>query len=535
MRKRLLNLFSFVAIGLVIINCANRGNPSGGEKDKTPPVITKSSPENYSTNFTAKEIRISFDEYIKVKDLQRNLIISPPMDPAPEITPLGTASKYITIKIHDTLSPNTTYAFNFGESIIDNNEDNPYPFYRYVFSTGDYIDSLSVGGSIIDAINKKPEEFVSVMLYEMDSTFTDSVIYKEKPNYITSTLDSTTTFLLENLKAGNYLMVALKDENSNYTFEQKTDKIGFVDDFISIPTDSSYTIELFKEKINFKATRPNLISGQKIAFGYEGSHEEMKIKWLSEKPDSLKTVITKDQKQDTLYYWFKPLIASDSLNFEVTNRNYADTLTVRIKDQIKDSLVLTALPRGFIKFDDALEIEGNIPFESMNEDQITILDKDSTNISFSTSLDTLNNKFRINFDKTEENNYNIRFLPGAFTDFFDNTNDTLVHTLKSSSYSDYGNVRVILRNATYPVIVQLINPKDEIEVELYAKEPKIMDFNNLSPNKYFLRVIYDTNGNGKYDPGNYLKKRQAERVSYFPEVLEVRSSWNLIEEFTLKD
>jgi len=333
MRKRLLNLFSFVAIGLVIINCANRGNPSGGEKDKTPPVITKSSPENYSTNFTAKEIRISFDEYIKVKDLQRNLIISPPMDPAPEITPLGTASKYITIKIHDTLSPNTTYAFNFGESIIDNNEDNPYPFYRYVFSTGDYIDSLSVGGSIIDAINKKPEEFVSVMLYEMDSTFTDSVIYKEKPNYITSTLDSTTTFLLENLKAGNYLMVALKDENSNYTFEQKTDKIGFVDDFISIPTDSSYTIELFKEKINFKATRPNLISGQKIAFGYEGSHEEMKIKWLSEKPDSLKTVITKDQKQDTLYYWFKPLIASDSLNFEVTNRNYADTLTVRIKDQ----------------------------------------------------------------------------------------------------------------------------------------------------------------------------------------------------------
>ena len=106
------------------------------------------------------------------------------MKTMPEITPLGTASKEINIKIFDTLLPNTTYAFNFGESIVDNNEGNPYPFYKYVFSTGTYIDSLTVSGYVEDAFEKNTDEFISVMLYDVDSTFTDSIIYKEKPKYI---------------------------------------------------------------------------------------------------------------------------------------------------------------------------------------------------------------------------------------------------------------------------------------------------------------------------------------------------------------
>ena len=163
----------------MIVNCANRGTPSGGEIDKTPPVIVKSIPENYSTNFSAKEIRIYFDEYVKTKNLQQQLIISPPMKSQPEITPLGSASKYINIKIYDTLLPNTTYAFNFGNSIVDNNEENPYPYYRYVFSTGENIDSLTVSGNIMDNLEREADDFVSIMLYEVDSTFTDSIIFNE--------------------------------------------------------------------------------------------------------------------------------------------------------------------------------------------------------------------------------------------------------------------------------------------------------------------------------------------------------------------
>ena len=296
MNKTLSNFILAISIGLIFINCANRGRPEGGPKDETPPKIVKSIPENYSTHFKGDEIEIYFDEYIKIKDLQKQLIISPPMTTQPNITPLGSASKYITIKIFDTLQPNTTYAFNFGNSITDNNEGNPYPFYRYVFSTGDYIDSLAVKGNIVDALLKQPETFVNVALYEVDSTYTDSIIYKEKPKYITNTLDSLTTFSIENIKAGTYKLIALKDNNGDNKFQQKVDQIAFQEGFIDVPSDGSYTLKLFKENLDFNATRPKLITGEKIAFGYEGSYEDMKIKILSETPEDFTYRITKDEK-----------------------------------------------------------------------------------------------------------------------------------------------------------------------------------------------------------------------------------------------
>ena len=135
MKNTILNFILSITISLVLFQCANRGTADGGPKDEIPPKITNEEPPNFSTNFKTNEIRIYFDEYIKFRNLQKQLVVSPPMDPTPEITPLSAASKYITIKIYDTLQPNTTYAINFGESIIDNNEGNPFPFYKYVFST----------------------------------------------------------------------------------------------------------------------------------------------------------------------------------------------------------------------------------------------------------------------------------------------------------------------------------------------------------------------------------------------------------------
>jgi uncharacterized protein (DUF2141 family) len=534
MKKFLSNIFLIITIGLIVANCANRGTPSGGEKDILPPEITKSSPENFSVNFNEKEIRINFNEYVKIKNLQKQLIISPPMEPEPEVTPLGSASKYITIKIYDTLSPNTTYAFNFGESIVDNNEENPYPYYKYVFSTGSYIDSLTVKGKIIDAVNRKPEEYVSVMLYEIDSNYTDSIIYKERPKYITNTLDSTVNFSIENLKTGKYLMIALKDENSNYTFQQKIEKIGFLKSFITVPNDTIYEIKLFKEELDFKATRPRLISGQKIAFGFEGDYKNMLIKLLSKSPSSFKKRITKDPQTDSLMYWYKPKLEADSLLFLVENKKYVDTLTVKIKEMEKDSLSFKTEPRGTISFNENFTIQGSIPFISINSEKIKIIDKDSTKIHFTTNLDTLNNRYEFVFNKEESNAYKIEILPEAFTDFFDNKNDTLNYTLRTNSKLDYGNVRVTLQNVTYPVIVQLTDEKGVVKKEFYATKPDPINFFNVDPYKYLLRVIIDSNKNKKYDTGNYLKKIQPERVSYFPKQLDVRAGFDDIIDFTLE-
>ena len=139
MKRFSLKPILFFFILLIVFSCAKRGRIGGGEKDTTPPVIVRSIPENYSVNFDNKEIKIYFDEYVKLKDIQKQLIISPPLKYDPIITPLGTPSKYITIKIQDTLPENTTFTVNFGQSIVDNNEENPYPFFKYVFSISEYV------------------------------------------------------------------------------------------------------------------------------------------------------------------------------------------------------------------------------------------------------------------------------------------------------------------------------------------------------------------------------------------------------------
>ena len=180
--KRLLSGIFLLFLALALHQCARRGSPSGGPKDTEPPVWIRAEPENLSTNFKATKIRLYFDEYIKLQEVQNKLIISPPFKYPPEISPQGGASKYVEIVIKDTLRENTTYTLNFGESIVDNNENNPYPYLTYVFSTGEYLDSLSLLGVVKDAYNKTTDEFISVMLYEIDSSYTDSVIRKNPPN-----------------------------------------------------------------------------------------------------------------------------------------------------------------------------------------------------------------------------------------------------------------------------------------------------------------------------------------------------------------
>lgn len=523
-----------LVICLVLFNCANRGTPTGGDKDVTPPEIDKSVPENGSVNFKAKEIKIYFDEYIKLNDIQKQLIISPPMDPAPEITPLGSASKYITVKIHDTLQENTTYAINFGTSIVDNNEGNPYPYYRYVFSTGSYIDSLSIGGFVKNSLEREPDDFVSVMLYEVNDTFNDSIIYKQKPKYITNTLDSVTSFKLENLKAGKYLMVALKEDNENYTFQQKTDKIAFKKEFITVPSDSVYEMNLFKEIPEFKAVRPNLVSGNKIAFGYEGNAKDMTIELLSEASPDFKNVIIKEVDKDTLNYWYKPNFEADSLMFKVSNKDYEDTFKVNLRDLKKDTLIIRPIEARVLKLLEDFQLQGSTPFTEIDETKITILDKDSLNVPFSTKLDAFNNIYNFTFDKTEENTYKVELLPGALTDFFEDKNDTLNFNVRTRSQTDYGDIRVNLQNATYPVIVQLVDQKGEVEAEQYVEDgSKPIDFLSLNTGKYFIRVIFDANKNGKYDSGSYLNKLQPERVSYYTEEIEVRAFSEQIIGFTL--
>ena len=537
MKNGFYNILFIISIALIIASCANRGTPDGGEKDILPPVIVKSVPENYTTNFNSKEIRIYFDEYIKTKNLTQQLVISPPMKTQPDITPLGSASKYITIKIFDTLQPNTTYALNFGNSIVDNNEENPFKYFRYVFSTGSYIDSLSVKGIIKDALIPEVDEFVSVALYEMDSTYSDSLIYKNQPNYLTNTLDSTTNFKIENIKAGKYMLRAIKDKNGDNKFQQKTEKIAFYETPITLPQDTSKTFELklFSENVNYRASKPSLVAGEKIIFGYEGDYKNTKIELLSKVTDSFKGRYYKDEKTDSLLYYYNPKLKVDSLIFKISNRKKIDTFTVRLRDKERDSLIIKPKTKGFIGMEKDFFITANIPFESIDETKIAIRDKDSVLVDFKTEYDSLNNSYAVKFNKTLDNEYKIQMLPNALLDLFNNTNDTLNFGVKTLDKYKLFNLRTILVNAKYPVIVQLTDSKYEVVAEQYIEKAQPVDFNYLDPQKFFLRVIYDTNKNGKYDTGDYLKGIQPERVSYQLEVIEGTAGFDETLTFKLLD
>lgn len=531
------NNFKYITLLLllVVIGCAKRGSITGGLKDTIAPVLKTSFPKNFNTNFKGSEIKLTFDEYIKLKDLKKQLIISPPMKNEPLITPT-TSSKYIDIKINDTLQPNTTYSFNFGQSITDNNEGNPYNQFKYIFSTGDYIDSLAIGGRVKDAYNKEVESFVSIMLYEVNDTFKDSLVYTDMPRYVTNTLDSLKTFRLENLKAGKYLLVAMKDRNNNNKFNPKTDKIGFNKQFVNVPNDTVFELELFQEVLPFKTYKPSQVSGNRLLMGYDGNlkHPNAKLKiTLKNNSGVLPTIVTQLQKKDSLQIWYKPLKV-DSLAIAVDADKYHQDFSLKIKDQKKDSLKITAVQSGTLNFRERFTLETATPLVRFDNSKIKLTNTAETIVPFTTEYDEFNQLLYFDFKKEPSQKYTFTILPEALTDFYEKSNDTLVFKTNTKSESDYGNLVVNLEKVKhFPVIIELTNAKGEVLASEYSESNSKVDFKYLTPALFTLRAIYDENKNKVYDSGNYLEKKHSEEVIYLSKEIDVRANWEVEQPFDL--
>jgi hypothetical protein len=519
---------------LSFTDCAKKGRPSGGLRDTIAPVILRSAPENFTTNFKNNEIRITFDEFIKLKDISKELIISPPLKYAPIITPLS-VSKVLKIKILDTLKNNTTYSFNFGNSIQDNNEGNLFPNYKYVFSTGSYIDSLTLKGTAIDALLPVTDFPTTVALYQVDQSYKDSLVFLEKPTYITTTINETNNFELSNLKQGTYQLIALKEQTRNYTFQPKTDKIGFYKDLITIPTDSLFELRLFKEVPDFKPTRPKLESSNRISFGYEGKTDNYQITLLTQMQDDFQYRIIKQPGRDTLNFWFKPKVTKDSLVFVTKNKLQIDTTTVRFRELYSDSLRLTAINDRLISLGDTLKLKANTPLITINSEKISVVTKDSLAIDFVAQINTKENAAQIVFDKQEEQLYSITLRNGALTDYLSNINDSVVYRQQVKPIADFASLNLTLDNADeFPLLIELIDEKFKVVKQTYLEANAPVFFEHINPGKYFIRLIVDQNKNKIWDPGNFLDKLAPERVVYYPSIIELRANWSWSETFTLK-
>jgi hypothetical protein len=534
--KRVYFILLSIIFGTIftLTSCAKRGTITGGVKDTIAPKITNSFPENYSTNFNGKEIKILFNELIKVKDINKQLIISPPMKRKPIIVPQGSASKFISIKILDTLKENTTYSFNFGQSIVDNNESNPYSQFKYVFSTGSYIDSLALMGKIKDAYDEKVENFVSIQLYDA-KTFNDSTVYNETPLYVTNTLDSLKIFALENLKAGDYKIIALKDQNNNYKFNPKSDKIAFLKETISIPNDTLYQLELFKEALPFKASKVSQESTNKFLLAAEGNKENIKVTALNG-GEKIPVIVTQySEKETDSVQLFIPNMKIDSLQFKVEKGLFSKTFKTKVRElKTTDSLKIDIKQTNNLPFREKLTLITKTPILKIDNSKISLLNKDSVSVKFTTAYDEFNQKIEFDFQKEEEQKYNLQLLPGAVVDFYATNNDTLNYKLSTKSYSDYGNLKVNLKNVKrYPVILEVLNSKGDVMASAISNGEEYLRFDLIEPNVYSLRVIYDDNKNGIWDTGSYLEKRQAEEVKYYSKTVDVRANWDVDQDFIL--
>jgi len=525
MRKHSL-LLLFLSVVLLLASCAKRGSITGGDKDVTPPKIVSSNPKNGSTNFNEKEIKITFDEYIKVKDLQKNLIVSPPMKLPITVLPQGGVSKHLTIKINDTLKANTTYSFNFGQSIIDNNEGNAFPQLKYVFATGVALDSLTVEGTIKDSYEKEIPNFVNVMLYEVDENFKDSIIYKQVPRYITNTLDSTKTFKIENVKAGKYKLVALKEATTNYKFDPKKDRIGFYDQTITVPDKAIFELELFKETPKFVAKKPMQVSGNRVVIGYEGNAKNLVVN-PKYKEVYLPHKITKFEDKDSLQLWFKP-IKNDSILIITENDNYSKNFVVKLKNQRQDTLKLSSKSTS-LDFKEILKIKTSVPIEKWDVSKMNLIKKDSSKVVFTTHYDEFNQNLEVIFDKEENEKYSFEIQPNAVEDYLGQKNDSLIRfSASTKNKADYGNLKLVLQNAkSFPLIVELTDPKGKVLYTEYTEKNPSVEFLLLEPKKYSIRIIYDANNNKERDTGSYLEKRQPEEVYHFPTEIDVRANWDV--------
>ena len=525
----------FTSIILVILNfsCAKRASPTGGPKDSIPPILTNASPKLNTTYFNKTGFTLTFDEYISLKDISKQLIISPPLNSDQyKVLPASGASKKIYLELKDSLLENTTYTFNFGNSIVDYNESNPISFFTYTLSTGANIDSLYIRGNIIDAFEKDTQTFISLQLYPVDSVYNDSVIYNKKPLYVTSTLDST-IYEFKNLREGKYNLIALQDVSGNYFFDQSIDKIGFLNSLIELPKDSVINLRLFKERKNFSWASPNFVNEHHVVLAYFGDYKNESFSLISKVPKTFQSLVTKSRETDSLNYWFKGA-KLDSIKFEFEIQDTLRTKTAYLRKPIEDSLVIKSVTTGPLKLKSKFEISSNLPIVSVDSTFVKVINVDSVNVPVSLKVLENYDRILIDFEVLPNDKYNITLLPNALEDFWGRTNDTLTFNTPTKKIEDYGNIYLrVIHNLPHPYIIELIQNKKVIRRYDSPLEGGLYSFELLDPGKYFVRLIEDSNNNRRWDTGSYLDKVQPEKVIYYWKEIDLRANWDMNETFNV--
>jgi uncharacterized protein (DUF2141 family) len=545
--KAVLRLLSAIAIAMLLFSCATESVPLGGPEDKTPPELKAANPPNKSIRFTANRIELTFNEFIQSSSSFNQTIISPSLKEKPDIIAKG---KTVIVKLKSELQPNTTYTLNFGDDIKDINQSNTLSNFTYVFSTGSFIDSQKISGKVINAEDGTPADGHIVSLYAADSV---NGILSSKPLYFSKT-NSSGLYTIQNVRAGFYSVFVLKDQNFNYIYDQPNEQIGFSNQLLDLTDSISQQLDLisFAEKkkklslLSVKSLEPG-----KALIAYSGEVKSLKLQ--GELVDNGFKIYSYPAK-DSLIIWFSNYYIQKGELLLVANDTLLDTVRIELKITSKDSAavgkpsplsIVNQLIKGVSKADNkeiyslqslygSLKTNLTRPITEINENKrLQILDSATNEIVFPEfKLDEkTSQELSFSFPRKEMRAYTLIIPDSTFKDIFGFWNKELRWNFRTNTKEDFGNihVKVSVLDASKKYVVKLLNSANETveSVALYSTTSASKDFTNLPAGNYSITILEDTNVNGEWDTGNFLERKQPEKLTHLKDIYTLKGGWDL--------
>lgn len=522
-------LFLFVTVLLIIQSCAQMASPPGGKKDTLAPKLISTIPVNKSKNYRGKKLELNFNEFINVRNLTQELLITPNVGTyQTRIRPNG-----LTILLDSALKDQTTYTFNFRNSIEDMSERNIGKNIKLVFSTSANIDSLGITGKIKLVEQNKPIENVLVGLYPYNDTLR---IDKVKPYYFTKT-DTSGIYTLENLAQGKYYIAAFLDGNNNLLYNSNKEPVDFI-------TENFITLNK-ADIINFSITLQNqdlLKLSKTISTGKTVLYEMNRgIKLLD--LEGKKNLIYQIEANKNIRIYIKDQNAKDTLFLNASiidslDRRYNIPLKVKFREVIKkEKLTQTSLqinyypaPGKYVSPEDSLVLSFPKPILQWDSKRLTFKTEENESISLPDDAYTWNkysNQLTINRSYLPyRNKFFVSLEKGAFVSVENDSSDVQKQAFQFQDLEEYGSIEGQISEQGANFVVQLLNSSN-MQVIYEQNTNRKFNFLHVEPGTYIVRAIEDKNKNKTFDIGNYLLKLKPERVIYLDGKVKLKANFQI--------
>jgi len=519
-------VFGFEAM---ISSCASKSSPSGGARDTIAPKLDTAFPPNKSLHFKADRIILKFDEYLNLKSPRQQININPLLGEDLEVIPRG---KTVEILLKDSLRPNTTYIISFGSSLTDLNEGNENKNFKYVFSTGDYLDSLRLSGTLKKAYSNEALPNYLVALYDLKKLKNrDSFLLKERPDYYAFT-DESGSFGMAYLGVGDYLMAAFEDKSGTFKLPSKNANLGFVSDTISLKPDSIYRYDfsVFEPVQSFRFFGARQESQGRVQFAFSLPADSFKVEGQNIKADS--SFFKWNDEHDTLnfYYSYSP----DSLLFKLNyDTLFVDSIiNVRLREM--DPPPFKMIPQKTkIRPWDTIVLKSPVQIDRWYKDSIfSFSDVDTMNLEIAPDS---SNPFLWRIMPPHKRSFKLRFKVGALQSGERKLEDSLDLKFAVLKGEALGSLEFkVVADSGKTMILQILEEDGKPLLEKAFTDSTQVHFKNFIARKLQAYLILDKDANGEYTTGDFELNRQPESRLKYPEEIEVRENWDLELEWRYK-